>query len=187
MAQSAGTSGAWQLELKAGKASALGALFLVWPFGLGVFALVHFSAGDLPLGVSALLTLSFPAVISYYALKTVFLDAGHMLIDRDGFSIRRGSRDLQRYSWQDVDHFFVDHFGTTPIHPGREVPHFRLRDGSKDWLPSNLGLDAAHFVLLMERLRKLAQRGWPRQPHSIVDALGTDYAFLDEVAGAPPS
>jgi len=180
MTETAARSGTWQLELQAGKASAMGALLLVWPFGLGALALLHFTSDNLPLWVSALLTLSFPVVISYYGLKTIFLEAGHVLIDRDGFSIRRGSRHVQRYAWQDVERFFVDRFGTSPIHPGREVPHFLLRAGGKDWLPSNLGLDAALFVLLMERLRKLALRGWPSTPGSITDALGADYAFLDE-------
>ncbi len=161
----------WQIEIAGSRITPILAVAGVWPFGLAVFTMMHFT--NTPLIASLLLAFSFPAVISYYGLKSIFLGAGRVRLDSGGFAIARGFSE-ERHAWADVDHFYVDLFGSSPTYEGRQVPHFRLKDGTVGWLPSNLGLEASQFVTIMERLRQLAGRGWPYRPRSIVEVLEDD-------------
>jgi len=174
----------WSLELAAPRAAPLLAIAFVWPFALGLLALVHYGPDAPPLGFSLLIVLSFPIVITYYGLKSAFLGSGRVRIDRDGFSVSRGFHE-ERHVWADVERFYVDQFGADEGLEGRPVPHFVLSNGSVHWLPGNLGLDAAHFVRLMMRLQALAARGWPWLPSSVADALRADASPADESRAAP--
>jgi hypothetical protein len=174
----------WQIEIAGSRLTPILAIAMVWPFGLAVFALLHFASENEPLAVSLLLAFSFPAIISYYGLKSAFLDAGRVRIDSGGFSIARGFSE-ERHAWSDVERFYVDLFGTTPVYEGRQVPHFRLNDGTVSWLPSNLGLEASQFVTIMERLRQLAGRGWPYRPRSIAEVLKDDFDAVGQPKDNP--
>lgn len=176
----------WHINIAPSRKSALLAVALAWIFGLMVFALVYFYGESKSLGFATLISFGFPTVISYYGLKSAFLGAGRVSLDSDGFSIARGISD-ERHAWADVQRFYVDRFGASPVYEGRLVPHFRLKNGEVGWLPNNLGFNGPQLVTAMERMRQLAEHDWPYRPNSITDALRNDYGTVIEARRpAPP-
>jgi hypothetical protein len=164
----------WRIEIAPSRRGPLLAVALAWIFGLLVFSLYYFVGDGSPFGFAILISFAFPAVISYYGLKGAFLGAGRVCLDRGGFTITRGVSD-ERHAWADVQGFYVDTFGAGPVYEGRPVPHFRLKNGTVGWLPDNLGFDASQLVTAMERMRQLAERGWPHKPKSIADAIRNEF------------
>ena len=170
-------SAKWILEIRPRIGTTIVAVLVAWLFVLGVLALLRATA----INVTAYLwlVLPFPAVITYYGLKTAVLNAGRLRIDAEGFSTTRGLRRPLRYSWEQVEGFFVGRLGAGPLYEGRPVARFALRDAEVGGLPDNLGLEAERLVLMMERLRKLALLGWPRRPRTPEEILLAGYDALD--------
>lgn len=179
-------SRSWSFEIASSRRGALFSVALAWLFGLLVFGLFYVSGDNVPLGFALVISFGFSAVITYYGLKTAYMGAGRLRLDDAGFTIARGGSD-ERHAWADVERFYVDRFGASPVYEGRLVPHFRLKSGVVSWLPDNLGLVAPDLVTAMERFRQLAGRGWPHRPGSIAAALGDDFdTVIDAEFLAPP-
>lgn len=170
-------SAQWSLEIRPRTGTAIVAVLVTWLLVVGVLALVRATAIDVT--AYLWLALPFPILITYYGLRTAFLNAGRLRMDADGFSIKRGLRRPLRYSWTDVERFFVAAHGAGPVYEGRPVARFALRDTEVGGLPDNLGLDAPKLALAMERLRKLALQGWPRRPRTPDEILLAGYDDLD--------
>lgn len=159
----------WQLTIWANRLQALLAVMLAW---LLCLPLILWGIWGEPGPVFALMSGAFPAVITYYGLKSAWGLTGRIDIDREGFSVQRPHGGPQRYAWSQVESFFVGRFATGPIYDGMPVPHFRLHgEASEHWLPGNTGLSPDQLVMVMEQLRRLAIAGWPRYPARIGELL----------------
>lgn len=114
--------------------------------------------------------LAYPAIITYYGVKSARGMSGRLDVDEVGFNLQRPDGGPERVNWEDVDRFFVAKFGGTPVHPGIDVPHFMVASGSggwrESWLPGNLGVPPEQMVAAMEHLRALHLQGWPSRPES---------------------
>lgn len=165
----------WRLDIQTNRVGSLIALALLWlVFGpLIAWAIL----GEMGL-MFLLACAAFPLLITYYGLKSAFGKAGHVSIDRDGFSVQRPDSGVERFEWPEVRRFFVGKFGATEIYDGSDVPHFEFADGTggwrESWLPGNLGIPPDQLVMAMEKLRTLAMQGWPTRPASIEELLQQD-------------
>jgi hypothetical protein len=174
----------WKLHIAPDRQGTLRAMGLAWAFALGALFLVTSATGAMRLGTALLICLPFPLLISYYALKSTGLGAGALTIDKRGFAIADGAGPPRHYDWRDVERFHLRALGKSPIYEGTPVPHFTLRGGTREGLQANLGFSAEELVRLMERLRRLAEQGWPALPESPEAALSEAYAYLDGEAPA---
>lgn len=155
----------WKLEIRPGRIAPLIEVLLVW---LACMPLILWGLlGEPGIGF-ALICSGFPLVITYYGLRSAFSGSGVITIDEQGFEVVRPSSRPERFSWSDIDAFFVGAFGASPFYAGKPVPHFFVREGKggrrEVWLPSNTGLSAETLTGAMEFLRLQALAGWPQRP-----------------------
>lgn len=126
---------------------------MAWLFCAGVAAL-NDASGWVAWGPVA----PFALIITWHGLKTAFLGAGTLIIDREGFSITRRSEAAQVFPWRDVESFHVARFGESAIFEGRLVPRFRIRGETEDRdLPQPGGYTAKRLVSMMMSYRDLAE------------------------------
>lgn len=159
----------WHLVIKPNRFTALIAVGLAWLFFLPF--IIWGLLGE-PGPLVAAIFAAFPAVISYYGIKSALGLSGRIDIDSQGFTLQRPQGEPERFRWNEVQSFVVGQFAAGPVYDGMAAPHFLLsKDGSEHWLPGNTGLKPEILVALMEELRLLALAGWPSRPASIGELL----------------
>lgn len=174
------SDGDWSLVIAPNRASALVVVALAWLFclfaaWLGTFALPPESSN----WVAWVPIAPFGLVITWYGLKTSFLGAGRITLTAEGFTVSDGRTNRVQRRWNEIEIFFLDTAFTSPVFAGKEAPHFRLNDGTVDWLPQNGGHSAADVVAVMEGARRLASLGWPIRPKRLSELT----AWADDTAG----
>lgn len=168
----------WQISIRPNRLASLFAVAICWVVLLPFILWSIFGERNIAL---LCIFLAFPAIITYYGLKSAQGMSGRLDVDEAGFTLLRPDAGPELVKWEDVQRFFVAKFGGTPIHPGVDVPHFMVADGSgnwrESWLPGNLGVPPAQMVAAMEYLRALHLQGWPSHPGS--------FQVLLQLAGNP--
>ncbi len=165
-------SAPWRLDIRPRRLASLAAIAVIWIVCAPLIAWgVVGKQGPIFIASCP----AFPLLITYYGLQSAVRGAGRISVDRDGFSVQRPGAGTARFSWRDVQRFFVGALGASPVYDGHPTVHFEVADGRgasrEEWLPGNLGLPPAQLVLVMEKLRGLAQQGWPTTPGSLQELI----------------
>ncbi|MCC6915559.1 MAG: hypothetical protein IT566_17815 [Rhodospirillaceae bacterium] len=166
-------SAPWRLDIRPRRFASLIAVAIIW---IVCGPLIAWGIAEKQGIMFVVICSAFPLLITYYGLQSTLRDAGHVSVDREGFFVRRPGGETKRFAWHEIRRFFVGTFGASPVYEGQPVAHFEVVDNAgnsrEEWLPGNLGLSPMQLMCAMEKLRKLAQQGWPSTPCSIQELIG---------------
>lgn len=162
----------WRLDIRPRRFASLIAVAIIW---VVCGPLIAWGIAEKQGPIFTAICAAFPLLITYYGLQTALRGAGHISVDREGFFVKRPGGETKRFAWHEIRRFFVGTFGASPVYEGQPVAHFEVLDSTgntrEEWLPGNLGLSPDQLVCAMEKLRELAQQGWPAIPSSLQDLM----------------